>query len=110
MQSTHPVGAMNTQASRNLKQAPCNLEVLENVPSPEPIPLSLIGELFIARRKELGISQQELGQRLGMLREAIVRWEASKYSTVSMERLTKVSQALELEVSLLTKPASQETI
>ena len=103
MQSTYPIGAMNTQVSRNL-------EALESTSIPEPIPLSLIGELFIARRKELGISQQELGQRLGMLREAIVRWEASKYSTVSMERLIKVAQALELEVSLLAKPASQETI
>lgn len=77
-------------------------------PASEPIPLSLIGELFIARRKELGISQEELGQRLGMLRAGIVRWEATKYTTVSLERLTKVAQALELEVSLVVKPASQQ--
>ena len=63
-----------------------------------PVPLSLLGEVLIARRKERGLTQQGLAERLGSYQEAIARMERERYRNVRLERIVQVAQALEAEV------------
>ena len=65
-----------------------------------PTPLSGLGDLLIAGRKERGLTQEQLAARLGMLQEALARWEREKYRTVSLERLVKVASTLELKIEI----------
>ncbi len=66
-----------------------------------PVPLSLLGELLIAVRKERGLTQQQLAERLGSHQEAVARMERERYRGVSLERLVKVMEALEARIMLI---------
>lgn len=70
------------------------------------VPFSWVGELLISLRKQQGLTQAELGKRLGMHQAAIARWENSKYRTVSLESINQVIQALEVEIIVLSSNAS----
>lgn len=56
--------------------------------------LSDIGPSLIARRIALGMSQRELGERLGVKQPQIARWEAAGYRTTSLERVQAVASVL----------------
>jgi transcriptional regulator with XRE-family HTH domain len=71
--------------------------------NPNTLPLSLLGEFLIARRKEVGMTQQQLADRLGMLQEAVARWERERYRTVSLERLLRVATILKANVRILVE-------
>lgn len=75
-----------------------NPSKVENI----PVPLAWVGSLLIAARKERGMTQAQLAERLGMLQEAVARWEREKYRTVSLERLVKVAEALETRLVIMT--------
>jgi DNA-binding XRE family transcriptional regulator len=77
------------------------------VPQPELLPLSLLGEVLVASRKEQGMTQEALASRLGMLQEAVARMEREKYRAVSLERLVRVAEALNLNLTLIT-PVTDE--
>ncbi|PKQ19201.1 MAG: hypothetical protein CVT66_11415 [Actinobacteria bacterium HGW-Actinobacteria-6] len=62
--------------------------------------LSDIGISLIARRIALGVSQRELGERLGVKQPQIARWEAVAYRTTSLERVEAVANVLGLPSSL----------
>lgn len=53
-----------------------------------------IGPALTALRRARGMSQRELGVRLGVAQQQIARWEASGYQSTSLERVNDV--ALEL--------------
>lgn len=52
---------------------------------------------MISRRISLGMSQRELGERLGVKQPQIARWEAVAYRTAALERVTAVAEALEIQ-------------
>lgn len=56
--------------------------------------LSDIGPLLVETRRALGITQAELGQRLGVSQPQVARWETAKYRNVSLERVSAVAQVL----------------
>ena len=68
-----------------------------------PVPLSLLGELLISLRKERGLTQQQLAERLGSHQEAVARMERERYRGVSLERLVKVAEALEAHILLMPR-------
>jgi transcriptional regulator with XRE-family HTH domain len=76
--------------------------------NPNTLPLSLLGEFLIARRKEVGLTQQQLADRLSMLQEAVARWERERYRTVSLERLLRVATILEANVQILVEEEPSE--
>jgi len=53
-----------------------------------------IGTSLAALRRARGISQRELGVRVGVAQQQIARWEASGYRAASLERLDAVASEL----------------
>jgi hypothetical protein len=53
-----------------------------------------IGTALPAARRAAGLSQRELGARVGVAQQQIARWEASGYRGASLERVDDVTQAL----------------
>ena len=72
----------------------------------EPIPLVWLGELLISARKEQGLTQIELAERIGKHQAAIARWEGSKYRTADIQTIQTIANALALK--LLVTVASRE--
>lgn len=68
------------------------------------------GERLKSRRERLGLSQQELGDRVGMAYQAISRYEANR-SEPSAETLAKMAAALEVSadylLGLVDEPATR---
>ena len=50
--------------------------------------------------KEQGLTQQGLAERLGSHQEAVARMERDRYRGVSLERLVKVAEVLQVRVLL----------
>lgn len=69
-----------------------------------------IGEVLPQRRRELGISQRELGRLIGVAQPQIARWEANAYATVALSRVSDVAQALGVDVATLDALWAAETI
>lgn len=57
------------------------------------LPIALIEARIVA-----GLTQKQLGERLGIKEQQIQRWEANSYSGVGVERLQEVADALGMEV------------
>ncbi len=64
--------------------------------------------MLFARRKERGLTQQGLAERLGSHQEAVARMERERYRSVSLERLVKVAEALEARVLLCVHATQDE--
>lgn len=65
-----------------------------------------LGQRIAAYRKELGISQEELGARLGVSRQAVSKWETGA-ATPDMANLIALAQTFQVSVAELTEtPAS----
>lgn len=58
-----------------------------------------IGTDLVAQRRTSGVSQRELGRRLGVSQPQIARWEACGYSSASLTRLDAVATALDHTVA-----------
>ncbi|MHB1136941.1 MAG: helix-turn-helix domain-containing protein [Coriobacteriia bacterium] len=56
--------------------------------------LSDTGIALIAARKAAGLTQAELGQRVGVAQPQVARWEAAEYRNVSLERVSEVAEVL----------------
>jgi predicted nucleotidyltransferase len=56
-----------------------------------------IGSALVAARRAAGISQRELGERVGSVQQQIARWEATGYRTASLEHVDAVARALGYE-------------
>jgi HTH-type transcriptional regulator/antitoxin HigA len=52
------------------------------------------GAFLIAARIMKGLSQKELARKLGLREQAIQRWEAEKYRSISLSNYQKVAQTL----------------
>jgi HTH-type transcriptional regulator/antitoxin HigA len=61
--------------------------------------LSELPDLLIQARIAQGLSQRQLAGRLDLKEQQIQRYEAERYASASLRRLTEVSEALELNIS-----------
>lgn len=61
------------------------------------------GRLLIALRIARGLSQKQLAERLGVHESAVSRDERNEYHGITIERATRVFEALEAEVSIRIK-------
>jgi predicted nucleotidyltransferase len=57
-----------------------------------------IGTILVRARRSLGLSQRELGSRLGVRQQQIARWEAASYRTAPLARVEEAARALGLRV------------
>ena len=58
--------------------------------------------LFKEQRKEIGMTQTELGRQIGIPQSNITRFESGNYNP-SLEMLVKVALALDMELSIQLK-------
>lgn len=58
-----------------------------------------IGSTLVATRRALGMTQGELGGRIGVPQQQVARWEARRYANVALERVSQVADALGIEWS-----------
>jgi len=65
--------------------------------NPRMTRLADIGPALVAARKAQGITQTELGLRLGVAQPQVARWESAEYQNVSLERVSAVAEALGVE-------------
>jgi len=80
-----------------------DIAAYEALASGEPVVLELdsFGELpetLIRARIAVGLTQRQLAERLGLKEQQIQRYEATNYSSASMERVGQVIEALGIEV------------
>lgn len=57
-----------------------------------------IGPTLVAARRALGVSQRELGERVGVKQSQVARWERDAYRGTSLERVEAVAAALGVEL------------
>ena len=74
--------------------------------------LADIGPLLVRARRAAGITQAELGLRLGVAQPQVARWEAAAYANVTLERVSEVAQALgvspgEWDLPLVNEPVAE---
>ena len=65
-----------------------------------------IGAWLVAARRSAGITQAELGKRLGVPQQQVARWEARAYRNVDLERVATVADALALDAPGLAAPSA----
>ncbi len=53
-----------------------------------------IGGRLVEARREAGLTQRELAERLGLKQQQVARWERERYGCVSLARLSRVAEAL----------------
>jgi len=64
-----------------------------------------IGRGLVTARRELGITQKELGRRVGVMQPQIARWEATAYRSVSLERVADVAMELAYDAHITGSPS-----
>lgn len=57
-----------------------------------------IGRDLVAARRAMGVTQRDLGARVGVTQPQIARWEASRYRSASLERVSQIAQELGFEI------------
>ena len=62
--------------------------------------MTTTGQRIAAKRKELGLSQEALGEKLGVSRQSIYKWE-SDTSLPEIEKLISLSRLFSVSVGWL---------
>ena len=68
-----------------------------------------VGQRIAQKRKELGLSQENLGEQLGVSRQAIYKWE-SDATLPEIEKLISLSRIFSVSVGWLLGEEEQETV
>jgi predicted nucleotidyltransferase len=71
--------------------------------------VSDIGTGLVAARLASGITQRELGEKLGVSQPQIARWEASSYRSASLSRVDAAALALGLGLETAGAPLAAES-
>lgn len=66
------------------------------------------GEKIAALRKEQGMSQEALGEKLGLSRQAVSKWEADQ-AVPTMDNLMELSKLFDVPVDTLLRPDAELT-
>lgn len=61
-----------------------------------------IGDKIRTHRKALGLTQTELGQRLGVKMNAVSKWECGRVEDIPMSKIKAMAALFEIKVSELT--------
>ncbi|MBD3943312.1 helix-turn-helix transcriptional regulator [Microbacterium sp. NEAU-LLC] len=58
------------------------------------------GNIVRDRRNDLGLSQKELGERVEMSRQWIVRFENGHAATATFDHILRIAEALDLDIEV----------
>ncbi|MBU4555898.1 MAG: helix-turn-helix domain-containing protein [Actinobacteria bacterium] len=68
-----------------------------------------IGRDLVAARRAGGLTQRELGELVGVAQPQIARWEATRYRSASLDRVTRVAEALGYDLAEADAPLAAES-
>ena len=85
-----------TSAETGFKQWTTNIDEVLALPDVER--LDQIAPFIAKMRIAKGVSQTELGRRLGVSKQVISRYEETEYQTVAMARLQEILDAIGIKV------------
>lgn len=60
------------------------------------------GNIIRDRRTDLGLSQRDLADKIGMSRQWVVRFENGHAATATIEHIARLADALEIEIEIVT--------
>ncbi|MBQ5326141.1 MAG: helix-turn-helix domain-containing protein [Oscillospiraceae bacterium] len=60
-----------------------------------------MNELIKKRRKELGITLEEIGEYVGVSKTTVQRWESGNISNMRRDRIKKLSEILQIDADML---------
>ena len=63
-----------------------------------------VGELIRQKRTELNMTQEQLGNLLGVNRAAINKWETGRVTNLKRETIKKLSEIFQISPALLVEP------
>lgn len=66
-----------------------------------------IGIDLVRARRDRGMSQRALGERLGVKQQQVARWEADSYRNAALERIADVAEALGVALQVVGPPATE---
>ena len=69
----------------------------------------MYGEKIKAKRKAMGLSQEDLAERLGVTRQAVSKWE-KEISEPSMENLVKLSEIFGVDIGYFKNEEDESKI
>ncbi len=84
-------GASGTDAGSATRVLPLATEALH---APPDDGLAGIGPQLVMLRRALGLTQAQLGERVGVKRQQVQRWESCAYRSATLERVARVADAL----------------
>ena len=90
--------ALNKASMEEIKAEIAEYDQLKNHTTPPSETITRIGDLLVKLRIYKGLTQKALAERMGVDETQVSRDERSHYKGVSLERLLKVIQALEVEI------------
>lgn len=59
-----------------------------------------IGEIIYTRRKELGLTLEEVGEAVGVGKSTVKKWETGSISNMRRDRISRLAQVLRLDPSV----------
>ena len=66
--------------------------------------MSLMSERIFQRRRELGLTMEELGEKVGVSKSTVNKWEKGQIENIKRPTISKLATILECDpVWLLTK-------
>ena len=60
-----------------------------------------LGEKIKMHRKQLGLTQTELGERLGVMKNAVSKWECGRVYDIPMSKIKAMAQLFDVQPSYL---------
>jgi len=60
-----------------------------------------VGQLIAQRRKELGLTLEELGNKVGVSKSTVRKWETGHIENMKRDKIAAIANALQIKPSLL---------
>lgn len=86
----------------------CILSPMSSKRTRKPSPRPPFGERLYAARLRAGLTQAELGERVGMSQRGIANWEIRPNSSPTTEQLAQLSDVLDISVEELVRGDAEE--
>lgn len=64
-----------------------------------------IGDLIFNRRKELGLTLEDVGKAVGVTKATVLRWESGSIHSMKRDKIAALSKVLSLDPTLFITPS-----
>lgn len=64
-----------------------------------------IGDMIFSRRKELGLTLEDVGKAVGVTKGTVLRWESGSIHNMKRDKIAALSKVLSLDPTLFITPS-----